>query len=652
MQWLNVALALAFVHCCAAVTQEVTYAYLHLDYSQATSTSGLPVAMPASLDSFSGAYALFGPAYSVTGRMVFAEALDRCMFAAVSGPSPFILVVRQSSLCSPFAQAKAAQSIGASGILSTASGNLTTIELLQRTAADSLQPDPTIPIISISGYLSHRMLALQSVQGIQVVIKVYNEQLSAPERSSSSSSDGTLFIAIGLIVVGSVSIVIIIAIHSVQRMRLRRLRRAVARARMLHRLTQQQRATDHLALQQLIERLPVMPYGIVPSSSPAPDEEGAGEDEQPSQQESRTAQHTEGPDGNDELPDREQTIVQVLKRDAASEDLCAICLSEFESDELCRVLPCFHFLHKDCVDPWLKSKATCPLCKRHIGLPPIKPGSTRLMFEPSSEPHPAPVTLSNDELTDEILITTEPELELENSNPDGEDGDGDLREGNESPAFLELPAPTIQQPFSEALLDTPADVLWERLSRASSFSSSARYRRHSMISSSAASTNCDDACTIRTVSTRTKHSVGGSRSVRSARPGLTPRQRMGPQGSFISLATSGIVQMDRATDGNENGIAESQAADRCPRTFARIESRDEEFTGVSVASLSSSEVATPATLRADPRLPRMPVAHNRDPATGAALAGRSASGLIPRPLLLVLRQSTQDSISSARSSFV
>lgn len=45
---------------------------------------------------------------------------------------------------------------------------------------------------------------------------------------------------------------------------------------------------------------------------------------------------------------------------------CAICLCEYEPDDLLRQMPCRHMFHKECVDEWLKLKRTCPLCKFDI----------------------------------------------------------------------------------------------------------------------------------------------------------------------------------------------------------------------------------------------------------------------------------------------
>ncbi|CAL4067735.1 unnamed protein product [Meganyctiphanes norvegica] len=42
---------------------------------------------------------------------------------------------------------------------------------------------------------------------------------------------------------------------------------------------------------------------------------------------------------------------------------CVICMSDFEIRQMLRVLPCLHEFHTKCVDKWLKSNRTCPICR-------------------------------------------------------------------------------------------------------------------------------------------------------------------------------------------------------------------------------------------------------------------------------------------------
>ncbi|KAK9292330.1 hypothetical protein L1049_020296 [Liquidambar formosana] len=49
---------------------------------------------------------------------------------------------------------------------------------------------------------------------------------------------------------------------------------------------------------------------------------------------------------------------------------CAVCLNEFEDDETLRLLPkCDHVFHPDCIDAWLTSHTTCPVCRANLAVP-------------------------------------------------------------------------------------------------------------------------------------------------------------------------------------------------------------------------------------------------------------------------------------------
>ncbi|KAI3459255.1 hypothetical protein Pfo_015918 [Paulownia fortunei] len=57
---------------------------------------------------------------------------------------------------------------------------------------------------------------------------------------------------------------------------------------------------------------------------------------------------------------------------------CAVCLSEFEENEVGRLLPkCNHSFHIECINMWFHSHSTCPLCRS-----PVEPVENR--NEPSS----------------------------------------------------------------------------------------------------------------------------------------------------------------------------------------------------------------------------------------------------------------------------
>ncbi|PNT32238.1 hypothetical protein POPTR_006G176700v4 [Populus trichocarpa] len=68
---------------------------------------------------------------------------------------------------------------------------------------------------------------------------------------------------------------------------------------------------------------------------------------------------------------------------------CAVCLCEFEPEDQLRLLPkCSHAFHMECIDTWLLSHSTCPLCRACL-LSDFSPNNTRsplvLVLESGSE---------------------------------------------------------------------------------------------------------------------------------------------------------------------------------------------------------------------------------------------------------------------------
>ncbi|CAL4970281.1 unnamed protein product [Urochloa decumbens] len=51
---------------------------------------------------------------------------------------------------------------------------------------------------------------------------------------------------------------------------------------------------------------------------------------------------------------------------------CAVCLSLVQEGELVRRLPaCMHLFHVCCIDMWLRSHSTCPLCRATVEEPAV-----------------------------------------------------------------------------------------------------------------------------------------------------------------------------------------------------------------------------------------------------------------------------------------
>lgn len=47
---------------------------------------------------------------------------------------------------------------------------------------------------------------------------------------------------------------------------------------------------------------------------------------------------------------------------------CVVCMCDFEARQMLRVLPCDHEFHAKCVDKWLKTNRTCPICRGDASL--------------------------------------------------------------------------------------------------------------------------------------------------------------------------------------------------------------------------------------------------------------------------------------------
>ncbi|KAG0461721.1 hypothetical protein HPP92_022023 [Vanilla planifolia] len=55
------------------------------------------------------------------------------------------------------------------------------------------------------------------------------------------------------------------------------------------------------------------------------------------------------------------------KQPATTNRECAVCLYEFEDGEWLRTLPfCSHVFHVECIDVWLRSHASCPICRTDV----------------------------------------------------------------------------------------------------------------------------------------------------------------------------------------------------------------------------------------------------------------------------------------------
>ncbi|CDY30307.1 BnaA09g09700D [Brassica napus] len=78
---------------------------------------------------------------------------------------------------------------------------------------------------------------------------------------------------------------------------------------------------------------------------------------------------------------------------------CPVCLCEFEAEDKLRLLPkCSHAFHVDCIDTWLLSHSTCPLCRSNLLLSDFSPRHSPylLVLESASGRDMVPVPEAND----------------------------------------------------------------------------------------------------------------------------------------------------------------------------------------------------------------------------------------------------------------
>ncbi|KAA8545078.1 hypothetical protein F0562_019823 [Nyssa sinensis] len=79
---------------------------------------------------------------------------------------------------------------------------------------------------------------------------------------------------------------------------------------------------------------------------------------------------------------------------------CAVCLNEFEDDETLRLIPkCDHVFHPECIDAWLESHVTCPVCRANL-VP--EPGETVQVPDLNAVPDQTPET--DNQQNDDVSI--------------------------------------------------------------------------------------------------------------------------------------------------------------------------------------------------------------------------------------------------------
>ena len=61
-----------------------------------------------------------------------------------------------------------------------------------------------------------------------------------------------------------------------------------------------------------------------------------------------------------ELPETQIDDINKLEEDKKN---CVICMEDFKNGDKSTNLPCLHMFHTNCIQSWLKTQNTCPICK-------------------------------------------------------------------------------------------------------------------------------------------------------------------------------------------------------------------------------------------------------------------------------------------------
>jgi hypothetical protein len=76
--------------------------------------------------------------------------------------------------------------------------------------------------------------------------------------------------------------------------------------------------------------------------------------------------------------------------EAGNADMCSVCLEDVQAGDMVRRLPsCRHLFHAECVDMWLHSHRTCPVCRCNLSPPQKVPGKAAETTETEPAAHEA-----------------------------------------------------------------------------------------------------------------------------------------------------------------------------------------------------------------------------------------------------------------------
>ncbi|KAL5714685.1 RING-type E3 ubiquitin transferase [Ranunculus cassubicifolius] len=127
---------------------------------------------------------------------------------------------------------------------------------------------------------------------------------------------------------------------------------------------------------------------------------------------------------------REMLPIIVFKETFSIRDtLCSVCLGDYQAEDRLQQIPvCSHTFHMDCIDHWLTSHTTCPLCRLSL----VPASSDSHLSDNQSEPQPQ-------EIHNQVISECPPDINNTQDESSGPAEHRDSRISNEELRTEELP---------------------------------------------------------------------------------------------------------------------------------------------------------------------------------------------------------------------
>eukprot|EP00316_Scyphosphaera_apsteinii_P019878 CAMPEP_0119325204 /NCGR_PEP_ID=MMETSP1333-20130426/65211_1 /TAXON_ID=418940 /ORGANISM="Scyphosphaera apsteinii, Strain RCC1455" /LENGTH=683 /DNA_ID=CAMNT_0007333109 /DNA_START=135 /DNA_END=2186 /DNA_ORIENTATION=- len=108
---------------------------------------------------------------------------------------------------------------------------------------------------------------------------------------------------------------------------------------------------------------PAMSRGTLCSSSDTAEGAESSQGQHPSSQPTMLASSLPSVSAS---PQMEKSRVDTSSADSSESEVCSVCLSQYDANDLLIRLPCHHLFHEHCITRWLQQDGSCPQCRFHV----------------------------------------------------------------------------------------------------------------------------------------------------------------------------------------------------------------------------------------------------------------------------------------------